>query len=277
MNARSILITGCSSGIGYDAAHALQAQGWQVFATCRRQEDCARLTGEGLTSFRLDLRDAASIRAALDSALAATGGRLDALFNNGAFGLPGAAEDLPTDALREIFETNFFGWHELTRAVIPVMRAQGHGRIVQNSSVLGLVGMRWRAAYVATKFALEGYSDTLRIELAEAGIHVILIEPGPITTDIRIKSRPHFERWVDWRASPHRARYEESLLKRLYAENPGRDAFELPPSAVTARLVRALTARRPKPRYYVTTPTHIAGIARRLLSSRMQDRILGKS
>ena len=275
MNARSILITGCSSGIGHDAAHTLHRRGWQVFATCRKEEDCARLAAEGLTSFRLDLTDPASIRAALDRALEATGGRLDALFNNGAFGLPGAAEDLPTDALREIFETNFFGWHELTRAVIPVMRAQGHGRIVQNSSVLGLVTMRWRAAYVACKFALEGYSDTLRLELADANIQVVLIEPGPITTDIRIKSIPHFERWVDWRASPHRARYEASLLKRLYAENPPRDAFERPPSAVTKKLIRALEARRPRPRYYVTTPTYIAGIARRLLSTRMQDRILG--
>jgi len=277
MNARSILITGCSSGIGHDAAHRLHAEGWQVFATCRQQSDCARLEREGLASFRLDLTVPASIREALDIALAATGGTLDAVFNNGAFGLPGAAEDLPTDALREIFETNFFGWHELTRAVIPVMRAQGYGRIVQNSSVLGLVPMRWRAAYVATKFALEGYSDTLRIELAEANIQVVMIEPGPITTDIRRKSIPHFERWIDWRASPHRARYEASLLKRLYAENSGKDAFELPPSAVSDKLLRALNARRPKPRYYVTTPTYIAGIARRLLSSRMQDRILGKS
>ncbi len=277
MNACSILITGCSSGIGYDAAHALHKRGWRVFATCRHQADCDRLCAEGLTSFRLDLTDPASIRAALDRVLEATGGTLDALFNNGAFGLPGAAEDLPTDALREIFETNFFGWHELTRAVIPMMRAQGHGRIVQNSSVLGLVAMRWRAAYVATKFALEGYSDTLRIELADAGIHVILIEPGPITTAIRIKSIPHFERWIDWRASPHHARYEASLLKRLYAENPPRDPFELPPSAVTKKLIRALEARRPRPRYYVTTPTYIAGIARRLLSIRMQDRILSRS
>ncbi len=277
MKTRSILITGCSSGIGYDAAHSLHRRGWQVFATCRHQADCDRLAAEGLTSLRLDLTDAASIRSAVDQVLAATGGTLDALFNNGAFGLPGAAEDLPTDALREIFETNFFGWHELTRAVIPVMRAQGHGRIVQNSSVLGIVTMRWRAAYAATKFALEGYSDTLRIELAPAGIQVILIEPGPITTDIRIKSIPHFERWIDWRASPHRAKYEKSLLARLYGENPDKDPFELPPSAVTAKLVRALDARRPHPRYYVTTPTHIAGLARRLLSTRLQDRILSKS
>lgn len=277
MNARSILITGCSSGIGYDAAHTLQARGWQVFATCRHQADCDRLASEGLTSFQLDLTDAASIQRAVEETLSATGGTLDALFNNGAFGLPGATEDLPTDALREIFETNFFGWHELTRAVIPVMRAQGHGRIVQNSSVLGLVTMRWRAAYVATKFALEGYSDTLRLELADAGIKVILIEPGPITTDIRVKSIPHFERWIDWRASPHRARYESTLLKRLYAENPARDRFELAPAAVTGKLIHALEARRPRPRYYVTTPTYIAGIARRLLSTRMQDRILQKS
>ncbi len=277
MNARSILITGCSSGIGLDAARSLHKRGWRVFATCRAEADCARLRDEGLESFTLDLTDADSIGTAVEEARARTGGTLDALFNNGAFGLPGAAEDLPTDALREIFETNFFGWHELTRRVIPIMRAQGHGRIVQNSSVLGIIPIRWRAAYAATKFALEGYSDTLRLELAEAGIRVILIEPGPITTDIRIKSIPHFERWIDWRASPHRARYEASLLKRLYAKNPPPDPFELPPAAVTKKLIHALEARRPRPRYYVTTPTYIAGIARRLLSTRMQDRLLDKS
>ena len=277
MHKRSVLITGASSGIGYDAAHGLAARGWRVFATCRKEADCARLRGEGLESFRLDYTDAGSMAAALDEALERTGGTLDALYNNGAFGLPAAAEDLPTDALREIFETNFFGWHALTRRVIPVMRAQGHGRIVQCSSILGFTPMRWRAAYVATKYALEGYSDVLRIEMADAGIHVSLIEPGPITSRIRENSVPHFERWIDWRGSPRRAQYEASVLKRLYAEKTRPDPFELPPSAVTKKLVHALEARRPRPRYYVTTPTWIAGIARRLLSTRMSDRIIARS
>ncbi len=277
MSPGSVLITGASSGIGYDAAHGLKARGWRVFATCRQERDCARLRGEGLESFRLDYTDPGSMRAALETALERTGGRLDALYNNGAFGLPGAAEDLPTDALRAIFETNFFGWHDLTRAVIPVMRAQGHGRIVNCSSVLGFTPMRWRAAYVATKYALEGYSDCLRIEMAEAGIHVILIEPGPITSRIRENSVVHFERWVDWRASPRRAAYERTLLRRLYGQKAGPDPFELPPAAVTKKLVHALESRRPRPRYYVTAPTWIAGLARRFLSTRMSDRIIARS
>lgn len=277
MRKKTILITGCSSGIGYDAAHGLHARGWRVFATCRQEKDCARLRDEGLESFPLDYADETSIKTALENVLAATGGTLDALFNNGAFGLPGACEDLPTDGLRAIFETNLFGYHELTRLVLPVMRAQGHGRVVNCSSVLGFSAIRWRGAYVATKYALEGLTDVLRIELADSGIKVILIEPGPITSDIRKNSIPHFERWINWKASPHRARYENSLLQRLYADDTGPDPFELPPSAVTKKLAHALEARRPHPRYYVTTPTYIAGIAKRLLSTRLQDRIVSRS
>lgn len=161
MSARSILITGCSSGIGYACAHGMRARGWRVFASCRQQTDCDRLTAEGFDAPRLDYTDEDSIKEALDAVLTATGGTLDALFNNGAFALPGAVEDLPTDALRSIFETNFFGWHTLTRAVIPVMRAQGQGRIIQCSSVLGIVTLPWRGAYNATKFALEGLTLSL--------------------------------------------------------------------------------------------------------------------
>lgn len=201
---------------------------------------------------------------------------MDALFNNGAFGTPGAAEDLPRGALREIFETNVFGVHELTTKVIPVMRAQGHGRIVQNSSVLGLVAMRWRAAYVSTKFALEGLTDTLRLEMADTGIKIITIEPGPVTSEIRQKSIPHFERWIDWKNSPRKAQYETSLLKRLY-EDRGPDKFELPASAVTAKLRRAVEHPNPKPRYYVTTPTYLMGFARRILPSRGLDWLLRKA
>lgn len=272
---KSILITGCSSGIGYDAAHGLRDRGWRVFASCRQAKDCDRLRDEGFDSPLIDYTDAASIETGLAEVLTATGGTLDALFNNGAHGLPGAVEDLPTEALREIFEVNFFGWHELTRRVIPVMRAQGHGRIVQCSSVLGLVTFPWRGAYVATKFALEGLSDTLRIELRGTGINIVLIEPGPITSRLRQNAIPIFERFIDWRASPLREKYESDLLARLYQDS-GPDKFELPASAVTAKLAHALEARRPKERYYVTTPTYVAAYLRRILSTRAIDRILAR-
>lgn len=270
---KTILITGCSSGIGLDAAHGMRARGWRVFASCRQQRDCDRLRAQGFESARIDYTDAASIASGLTEVLEATGGTLDALFNNGAHGLPGAVEDLPTEGLRAIFEANFFGWHELTRLVIPVMRAQGHGRIVQNSSVLGLLAIPWRGAYVATKYAIEGLTDTMRLELADTDIKAILIEPGPITSKIRENSIPFFERFINWENSALRERYESSLLKRLY-ESSGPDRFELPASAVTEKLAHAVESKRPRARYYVTTPTYIAGYLRRLLPTRTIDRIL---
>lgn len=273
---KSILITGCSSGIGLDAARTLRDRGWRVFAACKQQKDCDRLKTEGFEAPQIDYTDTASIETGLAQVFEATGGTLDALFNNGAHGVPGAVEDLPTDALRANFEANFFGWHELTRRVLPAMRAQGHGRIIQCSSVLGFVTMRWRGSYVATKFALEGLTDTLRLEMDGTGIDVILIEPGPITTKIRQNAIPHFERWIDWRHSPRKAQYEKSLMKRLY-EDRGPDPFELPPEAVTKKLIHALEAARPRPRYYVTTPTYIMGFARRLLPTRLLDGLIRKA
>ncbi len=273
---RSVLITGCSSGIGLDGAWALRARGWQVFATCRKEDDCDRLRGEGFISPRLDYADPASIRAALNQVLAQTGGRLDALFNNGAFATPGAVEDLPTDALRDIFEANLFGWHELTRAVLPVMRAQGYGRVVQCSSVLGFAPMPWRGAYVASKYALEGLTHVLRMEMRDTGIKVILIEPGPITTNFRKNAALNFERWIDWQASPRAEQYRSRLRPRLYASAKGGDPGELPPSAVTRRLIHALESPRPRPRYFVTAPTWAMAIAGRLLPTRVQDAILAR-
>ncbi|WP_417211647.1 SDR family NAD(P)-dependent oxidoreductase [Antarctobacter sp.] len=276
MTGRSILITGCSSGIGYDAAHGLKARGWRVFAACRQEADCARLRAEGFDSPRLDYSDAASIEAALAQVLDATGGTLDALFNNGAYAMPGASEDLPPEALREIFEANVFGWHDLTRRVIPVMRAQGHGRIVNNGSVLGIVVAPWRAAYNATKFATEALTSTLRIEMRDTPIHIILLKTGPITSNIRQNSIPHFERWIDWKASPRVAQYQDSLLKRLYEDRGTPDTFELPPSAVTAKLIHALDSPRPRPRYFVTRATWLMETARRLLPGRALDWMLAK-
>ncbi|WP_128254711.1 SDR family NAD(P)-dependent oxidoreductase [Falsirhodobacter deserti] len=275
MTQRSILITGCSSGIGYDAAHGLAAKGWRVFATCRSVADCERLATEGLESFPLDLDSPASIQGAVDQVLVRTGGTLDALYNNAAFACPGAVEDVPRDGLRAIFETNLFGTHDLTRRIIPVMRKQGHGRIINCSSVLGLVGVKWRGAYASTKFALEGLTDILRMEMTDTGIHVVLVEPGPITSDMRRKAIPHFERWIDWKASARAEEYH-GLLHRLY-EDGGTDRWELPASAVTEVLARALDAPRPRPRYYITTPTKAMAVARRILPTRLLDRVLMKA
>ena len=272
MRQRSILVTGCSSGIGLDAARRLALAGWRVFATCRAEADCERLRAEGLESFALDYADQSSIAAAVSEALSRTGGTLDALFNNGAHGCPGLVEDLPTEALRAIFEVNLFGYHDLTRRVIPAMRAQGHGRIVNCSSVLGFVGYQWRGAYVATKFAMEGLTDVLRMEMRGSGIHIILIEPGPVTSRIRENSIPHFERWIDWRASARAADYAV-ILDRLYKDR-GPDRFELPASAVTAKLIVALDSPRPAARYFVTTPTTVMNLARRLLPTRALDWVL---
>jgi NAD(P)-dependent dehydrogenase (short-subunit alcohol dehydrogenase family) len=230
----------------------------------------------GFISPRIDYEDPASIATGLDQVLDHTGGRLDALFNNGAYAIPGALEDLPPQALAQIYQANVVGYHNLTRRVIPVMRAQGHGRIVNCSSVLGLVPMKWRGAYVSSKYALEGLTDVLRLEMHGTGIHVILIEPGPITTKIRANSIPHFERWIDWENSPRADQYRSQLRQRLYAPSGKPDRFELPPSAVTAKLRHALQSPRPRPRYYVTTATLIMGALRRLLPTRALDWIIAK-
>ena len=272
MTQKSILITGCSSGIGYDVAHGLKGRGWRVFASCRKQEDCERLKAEGFESPLIDYTDPATIEGGLAEVLDATGGTLDALYNNGAYACPGLLEDLPVEALQAIFQTNVFGYHDLTRRVIPVMRAQGHGRIINCSSVLGFVGLRWRGAYVATKFALEGLTDVLRVEMAKTPIKVILIEPGPITAKIRENAIPHFEKWIDWQNSARKDDYP-LLIKRLY-EDGGPDRFELPAKAVTEKIMHALTVPNPKPRYYVTFPTYLMGTLRRILPTRWLDAVI---
>lgn len=275
MSQRSVLITGCSSGIGYDAAHSLFKAGWRVFATCRKAEDVDRLTNEGLEALQLDVTDETSMDSALSEILSRTGGSLDALINNAAYATPGAAEDIPTEALREIFETNLFGLHALTRKVIPVMRKQGYGRIVNIGSVLGYVVFKWRAAYVATKYALEGYTDTLRLEMKDTPIKIILINPGPITSRIRQNSVPHFEKHINWSASPRAEQYRKSLLKRLY-EDRGPDRYQLPAFAVTKKLFVALDAKNPAPKMYVTTPAYTMNILRRVLPTRALDWLIQK-
>ncbi len=261
MSPRTILITGCSSGIGLASARVMKARGWRVLATARRPQDLAMLRDEvGVETIELDLADPASIAACADKALTLSGGHVAALFNNGAFGQVGAVEDLTTQTLRRQLEVNLFGTHDLTRRLIPAMRRNQGGRIVQCSSVLGFVSAPFRGAYCASKFALEALSDAMRLELEGTGIHVSLIEPGPIRTRFVESALANFLTTVDMAASPHRATYE-ARLERM--RQGGADTFKLEPEAVAMKLVHAVESPRPRRRYYVTTPTYLAGALRR--------------
>ena len=269
---RTVLITGCSSGIGRAAADTLRERGYRTFATARRAADVERLTADGHESLRLDLTDGRSIDAAIDEMFSRTSGRLYGLFNNGGFGQPGAVEDVTVEALRAQFETNVFGWHTVIRRVLPAMRAAGEGRIVQNSSVLGLVALRYRGAYVASKFAIEALTDAMRLELRGSGVRISLIEPGPITSRFRANSNEAFKRHIDVDASAHRDVYR-AVLARL--ESGDEEApFTLPASAVVAKLVHALESPRPKLRYRVTVPTHALAFLKRVLPGRGLDAVL---
>lgn len=272
--ATTILITGCSSGIGLEAANLLKARGYQVLATARQQSDVNRLIEAGFEAFTLDLADEKSIEAALTWAESQAVGDLDALFNNGAYGQPGALEDLPTHALREQFEANVFGWHDLTRRVLARMRKQGHGRIVQNSSVLGFVCMPYRGAYNASKFAIEGLTDTLRLELMGSNIHISLLQPGPITSSFRKNALAKFHQHIpNWQNSVHAESYRQQL-ERLQRETEGK--FTLPASAVVDCLIHALESPKPKARYRITRPTKIAALLKRVLPAKGLDRLLVK-
>jgi NAD(P)-dependent dehydrogenase (short-subunit alcohol dehydrogenase family) len=272
LHPRPVLITGCSSGIGLCAARTLRERGYRVFASCRRAADVERLRAEGLRCLQLDLDDPASIGRALDELLEETGGRLYGLFNNAGYGQPGAVEDLDRAVLRAQFETNVFGTLELTNRVIPVMRRQGEGRIIQNSSVLGFVALRYRGAYNASKYALEGLYDTLRLELAGTGIGVSLVEPGPIESRFRANAYEKFLANIDAGASVHRDIYA-AMVRRLTKPGPAAP-FTLPADAVVAKVIHALESPHPRPRYYVTFPTYLFGTLKRVLSTRMLDRVL---
>lgn len=271
---KTILITGCSSGIGYVTAVELKKRGHNVIASARKPESVARLSQEGFTAVQLDLADSDSIRQAVRQIITLTDGRIDALFNNGAFGQPGAVEDLSRDALRCQFETNLFGTHELTNLLIPVMRRQGHGRIIYNSSILGLVAMTYRGAYNASKFALEGLADTLRLELHGSNIHISLIEPGPILSDFRKNAFELYKKNIDPTHSFHKETYK-AMEARLQKEGPAAP-FTLPAEAVSKKVIHALEARQPKLRYYVTAPTYAFAFLKRILPISWMDGLLRK-
>ena len=274
MSQRSILITGCSSGIGLACARGMKARGWRVFATARKDEDLRRLAEEGFETLRLDYVFPESVAACAAEVGRLAGGRLDALFNNGAYGQPGAVEDLRREVLEAQFAANVFGWHQLTCAVLPLIRANGGGRIVQCSSVLGLVALKWRGAYNASKFAIEALSDTMRLELRGTNIFVSLIEPGPITSRFTEHALKAFEGNIDQDNSHYRQAYDR---QRARLGRGGSNRYKLGPEAVFEKLVHAVESPRPKARYFVTKPTTYMSIARRILPQRVLDHVLHKA
>lgn len=269
---RTVLVTGCSSGIGRAAADLLRARGWRVFAGVRRPADQATLAAAGFEAVLIDLDSSASIHLGLAHVLAATGGRLDALVSNAAWGQPGAVEDLSRDALRRQFESNLFGTVELANLVIPVMRAQRSGRLVFVSSILGVVAMPLRGAYNASKFALEGLVDTLRMELRGTGIEVALINPGAIETRFREHALEAADRELDAERSAFAERY--ARLRAINSAPGGRTRGSLPPSAVAERIRHALESGSPRLRYFVTGHAKALAVLKRLLPARWIDALL---
>ena len=270
---KTVLITGCSSGIGYHCAKRLKEDGFRVFATARRDADVEKLKSEGFESCKIDLDDSKSIRDGLDWVLKQSHGELYALFNNGAYGQAGAVEDLTKDTLRAQFETNLFGTHDLTREIIPIMRKQGYGRIIQNSSLLGIVTLRYRGAYNASKFALEGLSDTMRLELDGSGVFISLMEPGPITSEFRKNALKMFVKNIDLENTHFKELYKKKL-KSLESEK--KIPYELGSEAVYESLLHALRSDKPKERYRVTKPTKYFAFLKRVLSTKRLDWVLKK-
>ncbi len=269
---RNILITGCSTGIGHCVAHGLRARGYEVIASARKGTDVEHLRAEGFTCLQLDLDEPESIAGAVEELARLTGKRLFALFNNAGYGQPGAVEDLSRDVLRAQFETNVFGTLELTNRVLPWMRAAGEGRIIQNSSVLGLVALSYRGAYNASKYALEGLYDTLRLELAGSGVYAVLIEPGPIRSRFRANALAAWRRNIDCENSFHREPY--LATERRLSGQARAVPFTLDPDAVLEKVILALERTPPRARYFVTFPTWLFATLRRLLSTRALDRVL---
>ncbi|MFC3394866.1 SDR family oxidoreductase [Brenneria rubrifaciens] len=252
---KTVFITGCSSGIGLVAALDLQQRGYRVLAACRRAEDLARLTALGLDALELDLDDGASVAKAAAEVIRLTDNRLYGLFNNAGYGLYGPLNSISRQQLERQFSSNLFGTHQLTQLLLPAMLPHGEGRIIQTSSVMGLVATPGRGAYAASKFALEAWSDALRMELHGSGLHVSLIEPGPLNT-----------RFTD--------NVDQTQTDTPIA-NPGiARRFTLPPQAVLPKLHHALESPRPRLRYPVTLVAHALSWLRRLLPGRYLDNLL---
>ena len=273
MKTKNILITGCSSGIGKNVAITLHNKGWRVFATCRSKTDCTFFTKLGIESFPLDLLKEESINCAVNLVKEKTKSQLDVLFNNGAYAIPGAIQDIPRSAMREIFEVNVFGQIDLINRCIPLMMNSDYPKVINCSSVLGFISLPYRGLYSATKYSIEALTDALRRENYDSKIKFVLIQPGPINTDIKKKSVKHFEKWIDWKKSIHKKTYKNKVIKRLY-DNNYKDSFnsyELQPDEVTKILINVLNSKKPKARYKITIQTKIAQIMTKLLPTNTLD------
>jgi len=271
---KTILITGCSSGIGYDTAHYLHKNGYKVFASARKEEDVKRLQDEGLETYLLDVTKPETIKKTLEAILEKTDGKLYAVFNNAGYGQPGAVEDIPTEVLKEQFETNLFGLHELTRQVLPIMRKQGYGRIMQHSSVLGLVALRFRGAYNSSKYAIEGLCDTLRLELLADDIFVSTINTGPVHSDFRKNATKKFYEHIHGKKTVFEKEYAKELIPsdELKTDDP----FTRGSEVVIKNIAHALESKRPQPKYYNTSATFLLGFLKRILPASILDKILVK-
>lgn len=265
----SILITGCSSGIGKQTALYLKEKGYRVFATARDEEDVDELTKLGFEAFVLDVTKPKTIKKTLKKILKLTDGTLDVVFNNAGYGQPGALEDISTDVLKEQFETNVFGLHEVTNQVLPIMQKQGHGKIIQHSSVLGLISLQLRGAYNASKYAIEGLTDTLRLELQDTNIDVTLLNTGPVTSDFRKNAIKKAKQNIDLETSRFKEKYIESLQ-----DNKSQVPFNLLAIEVAKVVEKIILTNNVKPRYYITKATYILGFAKRILSTSLLDKIL---
>ena len=271
---KNILVTGCSTGIGYTVAKGLQERGYRVFATARKQDDIKRLEQEGLNVIELDLSSSESVNDAANELMLRTSNELYAVFHNGAYGQPGAVEDLSRATLEKQFSTNVFGWMELNNRLIPIFRQRNEGRIIFNSSVLGIISLAYRGAYNASKYAIESFADTLRQELNDTNIKISLIEPGPIESQFRANALTALKENIDMDSSVHCQKYQ-GAVRRL--EKKGAVApFTLSPEAVLQKVIHALESKKPKTRYYVTFPTYLFATLKRLLPASWLDKILLK-
>ena len=271
---QNILITGCSSGIGLQTAITLKENGYKVYASAREKKDVGTLKSLGFDALKIDVRYKEDISNALDYIIKQDG-KLDAVFNNAGFGQPGAVEDISTDVLKEQFETNLFGLHEVTIQAMKIFRAQGYGKIIQHSSVLGIISLKFRGAYNASKYAIEGLADTMRQELLDTNIFISSINTGPVTSKFRANALIKFNKNVDIENSFFSDIYKEELKDRLET-NEDKAPFNLPATSVANVVLKIMQSNKPKPRYYVTKATYILGFAKRVLSTSLLDKLLNK-
>jgi short-subunit dehydrogenase len=271
---QNILITGCSSGIGLQTALTLKENNYKVYASARKQKDVDMLKDLGFETFKIDVRNKDEISFALNKILE-NDLKLDAVFNNAGYGQPGAVEDLSVEVLKKQFNTNFFGLHEVTIQAMKIFRTQGFGKIIQHSSVLGIISLKYRGAYNASKYAIEGLNDTLRQEVMGSNIFISTINTGPVTSKFRENGLKKFNKNITVEGSFFEEIYKKELKARLETKEDNAP-FNLPPSSVANVVLKILQTKKPKPRYYVTKATHILGFLKRILSTSLMDRLLNK-